>query len=87
MNYNVWFFLKSVTLFIVLSIIYTGTVYFIPNVNRGLESFYNFEVNQNLLIKLDQLLGKIRTTENNIDSKIDNIAPNTSQNIKGRTGQ
>jgi len=87
MNYNVWFFLKSVTLFIVLSIIYTWTVYFIPNVNRWLESFYNFEVNQNLLIKLDQLLWKIRTTENNIDSKIDNIAPNTSQNIKWRTWQ
>lgn len=66
---------------------YIAIIYFIPITGEKIDDFISKKWNSSIVEYVDSLLWKAQNIWDSIENKIDNPAPNTSENIKGRTWQ
>ena len=66
---------------------YVAIIYFIPATGEKIDSFIWKDWNASVSQYVDTLLWKAHDAQNSLENKLDNPAPNTSKNIKGRTWQ
>lgn len=80
-------YLRMIAFFLLICAVYLALIYFVPVTGQKIDSTLGVDWNTSLIIKIDELLGKAKEAESRLEEKLDNPAPNTSRNIKGRIGQ
>ena len=66
---------------------YIALIYFIPISGDKIDEITGKTWNTSITQYVDTILWKVQDAQNTLENKLDNPAPNTSENIKGRIWQ
>lgn len=79
-------FIKMLLFLITLLIAYSLICYMFPNYSKKADDFLNIWVHEYLANMVATTLGKAQEIEQWVENYVENPAPNTTENIKGRMG-
>lgn len=68
-------------------IFYTLLIFYVPVVGAKIDSTLGVTWNESLSQKVSEIFSQAEQAKNSMEHTLDNPAPNTSRNIKGRMGQ
>lgn len=83
----IWMYIRILLTILAVIIAYSLLVFFMPIVGEKIDSTLWVSWNQSLTNYLDALFSDAKEVQNTIEYKVNNPAPNTSKNIRGRIGE